>query len=172
MDRRWLFIFIIMIIGVCCMYSIVMSSTTVGSAIADINKTTISMPDGFSKGHSDDGSLELVNKKNDENIYIKDLGKNDSSKVEFDKKLKSLKTAADVTINENKTNVFNNITTYTVYYTNSSDSQAFNRSMSYIYNAGHTFYIKLTGYTDIDKLNRDLEYIVTTMQPDYKKSQD
>ena len=172
MDRRWLFIFLIMIIGVGCMYSIVMSSTTVGSAIADINKTTISMPDGFSKGYSDDGSLELINKANDEDIYIKDLGKNDSSKVTFDKKIKTLKTADDVTINENKTNVFNNITTYTVYYTNSSDSQAFNRSMSYIYCAGHTFYIKMAGYTDIDKLNSDLEYVVSTMQPDYKKSQD
>ncbi|WP_458455326.1 hypothetical protein [Methanobrevibacter sp.] len=154
------------------MYYIASTSTTVGTAIADINKTTISMPEGFSKGSSDDGSLELINKNNDENIYLKDLGKLDSSKDAFDKKIKSLKTAGDVTINGNKTNVFNNVSTYTVYYTNSSDSDAYNRSMSYVYCAGHTFYIKMAGYTDIDKLNSDLEYIVSTMQPDYKKSQD
>lgn len=171
MDRRWLFIILILIIGTCCMYLIVDSSNTVGSAIADINKTTITMPDGFSKGADDEGSLELINKKNEKNIYLKDLGKNDSSKVAFDKKLKSLKSENDVTIIENKTSAINNITTYTIYYLNSTDNNTYNRSMSFFYSSGHTFYMKQAGYDNINDLNNDLKFIVSTMQPDYKKAQ-
>lgn len=171
MDRRWMFIIIIFIIGVVCLYFVATTSDTVGSAIADINKTTITMPEGFSKGASDDGSLELINKKNEKNIYLKDLGKVDSAKGAFEKKLKSLKSTDEATIIENKTSVINNVTTYTVYYLNSTDSAPYNRSISYIYAAGHTFYIKLAGYENIDELNSDLEFVISTMKPDYKKSQ-
>ncbi len=175
MDRRWSIIFLILILGVGCMFLIAITSTTVGSAIVDINKSTVSMPDGFSKGASTEGSLELINKNTDEKIYIKDLGTNDISKDSFYKKLVTVQNSNDLIqdrFHGNKTNTFNNVITYTIYYTNASDSKAFNCSMSYIYSAGHTFYIKMSGFTNIDKLNSDLGFIVSTIQPDYKKSQD
>lgn len=175
MDRRWLIIFIILIIGLGCMFLIAITSTTVGSAIVDINKTTVALPNGFTKEASTEGSLELINENTNEDIYIEDLGTTDISKESYYRTLETLNASTDLIqdrFHGNKTNVFNNINTYTTYYTNSSDSKAFNSSMSYIYSAGHTFYIKMSGYADIDKLNGDLGYIVSTIQPDYKKSQD
>ena len=51
------------------MYFVVNSSNTVGSAIADVSKSIVTMPSDFSKGDSDKNDLLLVNKKNDEKIY-------------------------------------------------------------------------------------------------------
>ena len=46
MDKRWILIIIIAIIGLSSMYLIVDESMTVGSAITTFSKTTITIPEG------------------------------------------------------------------------------------------------------------------------------
>lgn len=168
MDKRWILIFILLIIGIGCAYLIIESSTTVGSAIADVSKSIVTMPSDFSKGDSDKNDLLLVNKKNDEKIYIKDISKSDISKEKFNKKLKSFKNDG-IEVTKNTTTTVDTITVYTFYYTNET---GFNNSISYFTSYNHTYYLKNMGYTDINKLNEDISFVVTTLQPDYKKSQD
>lgn len=166
MDKRWIAIFIILIIGVTCMYFVVDSSNTVGSAIADVNKSTITIPHGFSKGDSDTGSILLVNKQGSEKIFIKDLGKSDISKNSFEKKFKSI--SQEMNIIKNTTNVTNNVTVYSVYYQNGSE---FNESISYFYSCQHTFYMKMSGFKDIADMENNINFIVNTIKPDYKQTQ-
>lgn len=63
MDKRWLIIIIIFIIGLGSMYYIVDNSNTVGSAITTFSKTTITIPEGFSVGDTSSDSVELYSKK-------------------------------------------------------------------------------------------------------------
>lgn len=162
MDKRWIAILVILIIGVSCMVYVVSTSNTVGSAISDVNKSTITLPDGFSKGDSTSGSIFLVNKQSDEKIYMEDLGKSDISKEKFTKKSNSI-SSTDINI----TNL-TDTTVYTIYYL---DEPGFNNSISYFYSCQHTFYMKMTGYDNIKDMNEDINFIVTTIQPDYKQTQ-
>lgn len=166
MDKRWILIFIIMIIGVSCMYLVVENSNTVGSAISDVNKSTITIPHGFSKVDSDSNSISLANKKGDEKIFLKDLGKRDCANKSFNKKLNSL--PDDVVHIKNTTNVTNNITEYIIYY---QDESNFNNSMSYFYTCNHTFYMNMKGFETVDDLDNEMNFIVTTLKPDYKQTQ-
>ena len=154
------------------MYLIVDSSNTVGSAIADVNTSIVTLPDGFSKAESDSSSLELINKNTNEDIYINDLGKVNSSYEQFTNKLKSLKASGEIEIIKNSSNITKDKSLYTIYYQNASDENVSNRSISYLYSHNHTFYIKMSGYENINELNKDLNFIVDTLVPDYKKSQD
>ncbi len=168
MDKRWILIFIIILIGAGGAYLVIESSNTVGSAITDISKSTVTMPDGFSKGDVNKDDVLLVNKKTDEKIYLKDLGNSDLSKVKFNNKMKSyLNDGMEIT--NNTTINVDNITVYTFYYLNGTE---FNNSISYFYSYNHTYYLKITGYTDANKINEDMNFVVSTLQPDYKKSQD
>jgi hypothetical protein len=163
MDKRWILILIILIVGCTCLYHIVDSSTTVGDAITVVNKTVVTLPSDFSIGSDDRSSATLINKNTKESIFIKDLGKSDSAYKSFKKNLNSL----DNVVN-NSTLDINNITTYKIDINNNTG----NTSLVYVYTCNHTFNIKLDGYTNQNELNQDLNFIVSTLSPDFKQNQD
>ena len=80
MDKRWILIIIIAIIGLSSMYLIVDNSMTVGSAITTFSKTTITIPEGFSVEDTNNNLVTLYNKNNDERIEIYDFGKGNTVK--------------------------------------------------------------------------------------------
>lgn len=171
MDKRWISILIIIIIACGCGYLIIQSSDTVGNAIVDVNKSQVTIPSGFS-GDSDLDSATFLDKSNSKSIYVKDLGKIDNALSNFKNFENELNNDKDIDIQSNDTVKIGDITVYTVYYINSTDSNSKLMSNSYLYSYEHTYLVKMKGFDNQDELNKNLEKIVKTIKPDYKKSQD
>lgn len=171
MDRRWISILIIIIIACICGYLIVQSSDTVGNAVVDVNKSLVTIPSGFT-GDSDIDSATFFDKSGTKSIYIKDIGKIDSVLSSFKNSEKELNNDTDIDIQSNTTAKIGDVTVYTIYYVNSSDSSSKIASNSYFYSFDHTYFVKMKGFSNQDELNKYLEKIVKTTKPDYKKSQD
>ena len=59
MDRRWIGILIILIVGLSAMYLIVDNSNTVGNAISVIGDVSVTLPPGYKTGatHATDFSM-------------------------------------------------------------------------------------------------------------------
>lgn len=171
MDKRWILILIILIVGGYWTYTVVDSSTTVGDAITVVNKTVITLPNDFSILDSDKNSVDLIDEKNNEKIHIEDMGKGDTALETFNNEIYSLSESSDIHIIKNSTFNVGNTTVH------KSDLQNFTNDMSNVsliclYSSGHTFSIKFEGYSDENALNEDLNFIVTTISPDFKQSQD
>ena len=165
MDKRWILILIILIVGCTCLYYIVDSSTTVGDAITVVNKSVITLPSDFTIDSDTKSSATLINKNTNENIVIKDLGKSDSAFDCFKDDLNSL----DNIINNSTLNI-NNITAYEIDFQNLTTKS--NTTLVYVYSSNHTFNIKFDGYENQNELNQDLNFIVSTISPDFKQNQD
>lgn len=171
MDKRWILIIILLIVGCSCMYLIVDSSTTVGDAIYVVNKTVITLPNDFGIGNDAKNSVELIGKHNDEKIYIEDLGKKDVALDSFKQNLSAFSHQSKIKLIKNTTEEINNITTYKIYLQDYTTENITNATIAYIYSCNHTFMIKLTGSNQA-QIEEDLNFIVTTIQPDFKQSQD
>ncbi len=165
MDKRWILILIILIVGCACLYYIVDSSNTVGDAITVVNKSVITLPSDFTIDSDSKSSVTLINENSDETIVIKDLGKSDSAFDCFKEDLNSL----DNILNNSTLNI-NNITAYEIDFQNLTTKS--NTTLVYVYSSNHTFNIQFDGYEDQNELNQDLNFIVSTISPDFKQNQD
>ena len=173
MDKRWILILIIMIIAILCGYYITQSSPNVGNAVANINKSSVTLPYGFSVKHSDAGSIELINKNTLESIYLEDLGKNDNAKSLLDNQLKKISKTDNYKVMDHISNTTSNgVTVYIVHYIDLNNTNFKNQSISYFYTWGHTFYAKLSCFDSADSITEKTLFIAETIQPDYKKPQD
>lgn len=173
MDKRWIVILIIMIIGIGCGYLISQHSTTIGHSIADVSKSTVSMPYGFSAGKADDTSLKLENRNTKEKIFIEDLGPKNIAKESFKKELKELSKSGNIKIiNDTEITTQNGLKVYIAHYSDLDKENLKNQSIAYYYTYGHTFYTKMTGFSDIATMDETLVFISDSLQPDYKKPQD
>ena len=172
MDKRWISILIIIIIAVCCGYLITSSSNTVGNAIVDVNKSTVTIPHHFSVGNEEKNSVELNERSGTAKILIKDLGKVNNFKELFDKEIKSLSNNEEIEILDNTTNSTENFEYYRVYYQDHSDSDVYNKSTTYLYKFNHTYLVKCEGYNNIGFMDSSLDIIVNTIKLDFKKSQE
>lgn len=171
MDKRWILIIIIAIIGISGMYNIVSNSTSIGTPITSLNKTIVTIPDDYTTGDSDKKSTELFNKSYvDEKVYIEDLGKNNISLAKFNQKLDSLSRDSNIKIIKNVSNITDGIDVHTIYYQKLDNADKY-ESVSYVTCINHTFYFKLYGYDNIEDMNYPLTFIVDTLQPDYKRTQ-
>ncbi len=171
MDKKWILIIIILIVGCFLMHNIVDSSTTVGNAITVVNKTVVTLPDGFSIGESEKNSVELLDEKTGEKIYITDLGKTDSAQNEYNEALQSLAYNSDIYIINNSTSMINNTNTYLITFENHTVNTN-TVCLGYIYSCNHTFSLEFQNYSDNNRLNDNLNFIVSTISPDFKQSQD
>lgn len=170
MDKRWIAILIIMIIGIGCGYFIAQHSSTIGHAIADVSKSTVSMPYGFSATPVGETGLKLENKNTKETIYIEDLGSGDNTKKSFEEKFEKISKAKNNKVIENTViTTPNGIKAYTAHYNDFNKEPSKNKSIAYFYTYGHTFYTKLTGFKDIDNTEEMMIFIIDSVQPDYKK---
>lgn len=168
MDKRWIGILVIIIIACLCGYLVVNSSNTVGNAITDVNKSTVTLPHDFSVETSDSESTTLINKNTGSKIFIKDLGKKDVALDKFNEKFKNLSSDKSIVIEKNTSTVNDEIQMYSVFYKNDSEY----RSFSYVHTYNHTYLIKGSGFSDANDLINKINFVANTIQPDYKKSQD
>lgn len=169
MDKRWILIIIIAIIGLSSMYLIVDESMTVGSAITTFSKTTITIPEGFSVEDTSNNILTLYNKNNNEKIEIYDFGKGNT--------IKEMQTNITSEILEEEG--LNNVTNRTINLEDTEISQTILKNgsnskvvISYFYKYNHTYSIIMTGYNKVNTTTQDLDWILCTLRPDYKQSQD
>lgn len=172
MDKRWIMILIFLIVGCCCLFYVVETSSTVGDAITVVNKTVVTLPNDFSIESKETGNGTIINENTNEKIYIKDLGKEDSSMNAFKTALQDLSKKSDIKVIKNSTLNIDNITAYKIDYKNITKETNQNISNAYVFTCNHTFLIKLQNYDDDTELNENLEYVVAHMTPDFKQSQD
>ena len=173
MDKRWLGILIILIVGCCCMYFVATSSDSVGLSITKVNKTLITLPSDFSIEDTEKGSAKIINWNTNQTIHIKDLGKQDNAFDKFQEKINELKKDPKIKINGNSTRNISGKPTYTIDITNTTSGNPDNSTIAYVFTCNHTFVLKLKNYKDNkNKLNHDLDFVVKNMKIDYKQSQD
>jgi len=154
------------------MYFIVDSSTTVGTAITDVNKSVVTLPDGFYIGTSEKNSVTLNGKEHNEKIHIRDYGKPDTVKEHFEDKLYELSHDSEMNVLNNNTLNISNFKVYQINYEDYSSGNITNTSSNYVFTCNHTFLIKMSNYDNDEKLTKDLTFILDTLKPDYKQSQD
>ena len=168
MDKRWIYILIIFIIGVSALYIIASSSNTIGCATVDVNTFVITLPDSFNIDGTDGNSATLINRNNGEKLIVEDLGKGnfiDDMLLNYTKN--SPNNGKHVKI-ENKTITHNNITIQTVYII---DNNTIN-STSYFIKFNHTFTIKANNFSDNESIDNNIKYIIDSLVRDYKQTQD
>ncbi|MEE0943602.1 MULTISPECIES: hypothetical protein [unclassified Methanobrevibacter] len=168
MDKRWVLIIIIAVIGLGSMYMIIDNSMTVGSAITTFSKTTITIPDGFSVEDTGNNVLELYNKNNNEKIQIYDLGKGNTVKKMHSNYTATLLEEQDFKNTTNKTFEMDDVNITQTILTGENDTIV----VSSFYQYKHTYIIFMSGYDDLNTTTQDLDCILYTLRPDYKQSQD
>lgn len=170
MDKRWIYIIIIFIIGFSALFLIVESSTTVGSAVVGINTFTTSIPDTYNIENSQTEEATIVNRQTNEKIYIRDAGKGNLTEKVLDEKLSSLQNNPNITRISQSKESYNNISFKVIEYEkvfNNDSNKAF-IFMEY----KHTFLIDSKNFKSMDTLNEKTHLVIDTLQPDYKKTQD
>lgn len=170
MDKRWIYIIIILIIGLSGLYYIVDTSTTVGSAIVGLNSFILSIPDSFNIEDTDHGYVSLANRQTNERIIIKDLGKSKSVDEIFEKELSAVVSSENVTIINNTTEKHNDITSKVVYYEKLPNHTFYKVMVFSKFN--HTFLIKSINFKDVKSLNDITYFIIDNINLDHKKKQD
>ena len=172
MDKRWIAILVIFIVGMSCMYFIVTNSPAIGTPIKNLNKSIVTIPNDFTAADENSDSLLLHNKSNtNENLYIQDLGKGNHSLEKFKNRLKSLPNEGNIKIIKNESEITPEHTIYTVYYQRLDNGTQY-ESITYMDCIKHTFYIKLYGFSSIESMDYPFNFVVDTLQPDYKRTQD
>lgn len=172
MNKKWILILIFLIVGCCCLFYVIETSSTVGNAITVVNKTVVSLPDEFSIENRENRYSTLLNKNTNEKITIEDLSKGESALDNFKEKLIDLSKNPDINHITNSTLNIDNITAYKIDYQNITKENNSDLCNVYVFTCNHTFLIKLENYNNSTKLNENLDYVITHMTPDFKQSQD
>ena len=166
MDKRYLFIIVIII--VCCvnLYFISSNSDIVGSASVDCNDYTISMPSGFAFYESSNQRTLIHNEYNGMNLNIyTNLDKNDT----FENKYKEINSSKEFKVlSEGEVSV-DGINIHTLYYQRNDDHQ--NRSTFYFEKLDHPFRILITDFNYQNDKNLTMQYIfdiVSSLRVNYK----
>ncbi len=166
MDKRWIYILIIFIIGVVCLFYIVDSSNTVGRANVNVNTFTLTLPPDYNIDAKKDKYVVIVNKDTRERISIKDLGKI-SIAGEMKNKTSILEQNENVTLIKNMT-TDKNLTTPSIYYERIPDS--INR-VTYFTKYNHTFAIECHYFHENSTIEKDTLFLMENLRPDYKQKQ-
>lgn len=169
MDKRWVLIIIIAVIGLGSMYMIVDNSMTVGSAITTFSKTTITIPEGFSVEDTTNNIVTLYNKKNNEKIDIYDMGKGNHVKEAHSNITAVILEEGNFETIKNRTfNIDNTKINQTILKNGSKPDFVISSFHKY----KHTYTIVMTGYNKLHTTTHDLNCILSTLRPDYKQAQD
>ncbi|MBE6499990.1 MAG: hypothetical protein E7Z80_05545 [Methanobrevibacter thaueri] len=162
MDKRWIGIFLIIIIGAGCLYLIISSSDTVGKAVTVCDEMTITLPTGFNLLHSNPKDVTLLNHQN-ETIFIKIIGLNKDTLKLFNDKVSSLKSNDSIEVE--KTSNENN--THIVYYKNLNTG---NESIiAYFVKDNRTISMEMNQYPNY---REDFDFVFDSIVHNFKQNTD
>ena len=166
MDKRWIGIIIILIIGLGCMYLIVDNSTSVGNAVTVISDVTITLPPGYIT--SEDGHNHCVfhNKPTNETIRIFCLEEKTNYINEYNAQLSSLKTQGDIIISKN----FTNKTLGMIEYENLSSTDRKDIKLVFFDKCDHSFSMKMEHFTNDNNKEYAINFIIDNMVKDFKQN--
>lgn len=168
MDKRWIIIIIILIVGVSSLYFIVNDSMRLGKAIDTIDNVIITLPTDFKIGEKTQTSVELMNRNTDERIKIELIKQKNRANMLMKGKLKELGSDDCVKDVKNHTQKISNITTYTISYQNVTSDTPVNYTMNFINKLNKTFIITTYNYNNNTSQSEDLAYVIDTIRLDYK----
>ena len=166
MDKRYLFIFIIVFI--CCinLYFIAINSDDVGSATVASGDYICAIPQGFSLYESNKNYVHLFDA--DSKVVI-DVYTHISKNNTYDKKLVELNNNSNVRVLSNGTINVEDMTIYSIFYRQADNNQ--NRSTFYFTKDNNNFRILITDFDYEKDYNKILDYvdiISTSMRRDYR----
>lgn len=169
MDKRWIVILIILIIGIGCLYFIVDSSTTLGRATVNVNAHEITVPPQYNVAGDGKAYVDLINRETYEHIIVKDVGKGDLIESEMNKRADSLAEDGNISSIEKK-----NITVAceilpAIHY-EKIDDECINYIV-FVKEDGHTFSIECKDFGDEKAMVKDISFIRDTLTRDFKQKQ-
>lgn len=171
MDKRWIFILIILIIGVTCLYFVADSSTTVGKANVKVNSFLITIPDSYNIDNTGGDYAQLINRNTNEIIKVIDMGKGDSVDDSSNKDMEILQD--NESVSEVEKGAFKKDTEslpcieYKIY-----DDENTTNQIVYFTKYNHTFKIKSTDIHDKNTLKENIKFIIDSLTPNFKQKQD
>ena len=170
MDKRWILIIIIAIIGIGCLYLIVESSNVVGSANSNIDKFIITIPDSFNIEKSTSDELRLINRANGERINIVYLGKGSDMNQNISDKMEALYENENITIMKNTKIKINNETLPSIYFEKLPNNSI--NQIAFLTKFNHKFSIECSNFKDNATIKEKIEQINETLKKDFKQKQD
>lgn len=168
MDKRWIIIIIIAIVGISSLYFIVNDSMRLGKAIDTIENVIITLPTDFKIGEETPSSTELMNRNTDERIKIELIKEKNKARILMKNKLQKLNSSDDVKYMKNYTQNISKIKTYTISYQNVSSDHPVNYTVNFINKLNKTFIITTYNYNDNASQMEDLAYVIDTIRLDFK----
>jgi hypothetical protein len=168
MDKRWIIIIIIAIVGISSLYFIVNDSMRLGKAIDTIENVIITLPTDFKIGEETPSSTELMNRNTDERIKIELIKEKNKARILMKNKLQKLNSSDDVKYMKNYTQNISKIKTYTISYQNVSSDHPVNYTVNFINKLNKTFIITTYNYNDNASQIEDLAYVIDTIRLDFK----
>lgn len=169
MDKRWILIIIVLIIGVSSLYLIADNSTSVGNAIASMDKVIVTLPPGFTNFQTQEKSLNIENKYTHEKLYIKSSAEGDHALEKYNSTLKDWESDENIEITNTSTMKIDNVTAYIIYYKNSTSGDSVDYIRAYFYDYDTTFLVTMWNFENNDRGNSNLKFVVENLYPDYKK---
>lgn len=169
MDKRWIYILIILIIGLSALYMIASSSDAVGHATINVNTFIITLPDGFNIDSTDKTVATLINRDTCEELIIQDFGKGNSIEKVLSNNTQNNSNSGNYVKIDNETITYHNITIQIVYMTSSDNTT---NATAYFMKFKHTFTITANNFSNRDGINNNIKYIISSLQRDYKQTQD
>lgn len=165
MDKRYLLIFIIIIICLANLSIIVNNSDVVGSASVSVGKYIFSIPKDFSLDENNGNSAYIENKNNNISIHIET---NLSDSDTYNRRLNYIENETNNTILSKGTVSIENITVHTVYYKTMKNN---NKSAFYFEKNNTQFKIIVSNFNYNEDRDLTLDYItfiIKSMEYDYK----
>lgn len=158
MDKKWLGILVILLVGIGCMYIIVEHSPTVGKAVTVVDEMTITLPSGFNILKEAKKSVDLMDHGNHTaNVTIIGLG--DTTTKRYDSALKSLEKNDEIKVQSK------NETIKTIKYKNLTSDNEY--SLTYFERDNRTVQLKMDIYDD---WQNDWKFITETVQHNFKQN--
>lgn len=169
MNKQYLVIIIILIMGLTSLYFISINSDVVGSASISVNKYIFSSPEGFVLDYSKSNEVAL-HSSSEENLSMYVTIIDDSNY--FPSFLDWLENNSDYTILSKGSIKVNDIDVDTVYNRHKLNNNLSNNCSIFYFNKyGTNFKLEITGFnydTDRNKTMNFLIDVVTSLKPDYK----
>ena len=169
MDKRWILIIIILLVGISALYFSAIESNGVGNAVTTIQNVVVTVPAEDMIGRTTDTSLELVGRENNETMNITLIREKDVAFDLMQSDLKNIKKSNALNV-ENDTQDFNGKIGYVIKYQEIKEDTTLNHTVAYVNKLNKAFIIDSYGYDDADKQVKDLTYIIDTLKLDFKVS--
>ena len=170
MDKRWICILIIAIVGFAGLYYIVDNSSTLESASVYVNKFKVTLPHDYNVAGDGKTYMDAVNKQTNEHIIIKDVGKGDLISSEFAKRADALINNENISSTEYSSIEINCENLTTIEYKSISNDNI--NKIIFLTKDDHTFTFECKDFHNETKLENDVSFLMDTLMRDVKQKQD